>query len=250
MKKCVLIILSSFFIVNLSYSQVIGSKFEKLSKLYNEKRYEDCLYKSDTYTYKEKTKKEPEPYLYLSMCYYQISLIDNPDIMEDYPKALKNSIKYLIKFKKKDRKDEYFTKNIDFVNKIGKLIIDEAEKYFKDKNYRKAASSFKHYSKLFPEDNNIKYLIGACDMQAGNYSEGQKYISESIVKLVDNYKNEKSLKNSNTSLILEDAFVLYSSYLVNDKKIDSAKSTISIAKQFFPNSGNITIQYNVINKVK
>ena len=250
MKKILLFILSSFFIANFSYSQVVGSKFEKLTKLYNEQRYEDCLYKSDNYTYKDKTKREPEPYLYLAMCYYQISLIDDPDLLEDYPKALKNAIKYLIKFKKKDKKDEYFTKNIDFVKKIANIIIDEAKKYYKDKNYRKAARSFKQYSKLFPEDNNIKYMIGACDMQANNYSEGQKYISEAIIKLQDNYKNEKSLKNTNTFLILEDAFILYSGYLVEDKKIDSAQATITIAKQFFPNSGNITIQYNVINKVK
>ncbi|RLD62079.1 MAG: hypothetical protein DRJ01_06760 [Bacteroidetes bacterium] len=250
MKKFLLIILSSFFITNFSHSQVVGSRFEKLAKLYNEKRYEDCLYKSDTYTYKDKTKREAEPYLYMSMCYYQISKMEDPDILEDYPKALKNSIKYLIKFKRKDKKDEYFTKNIDFVNKIGKLIIDEANNYYKDKNYRKAATHFKQYSKLFPEDNNIKYMIGACGMLANNYSEGQKYISEAIVTLVEDYKSEKSLKNINTSKILEEAFILYSSYLVNDKKIDSAKSTINIAKQFFPNSGNITIQYNVINKVK
>ncbi|MBE9469303.1 MAG: hypothetical protein IMY72_13430 [Bacteroidetes bacterium] len=250
MKNFLLFLLSSLFLINFSYSQVVGSKFEKLTKLYNEQRYEDCLYKSNNYTYKEKTRKEAEPYLYLAMCYYQISLMDDPDILEDYPKALKNSIKYLIKFKKKDKKDEYFTKNIDFVKKMANIIIDDAKKYYKDKNFRKAASSFKLYSKLFPNDNNIIYMIGACNMKAKNYSEGQKYISESIVKLVDNNKDGKPIKKSNTSQILEDAFILYSNYLVNDQKIDSAQSTIKIAKQFFPNSGNITIQYNIINKVK
>jgi hypothetical protein len=250
MKKFLLFLLSSLFLINFSFSQVAGSRFEKLTKLYNEQRYEDCLYKSDNYTYKEKTKKEAEPYLYMAMCYYQISLMDDPDILEDYPKAFKNSIKYLIKFKKKDKKDEYFTKNIDFVKKMANFTIDDAKKYYKDKSFRKAASSFKLYSKLFPNDNNIKYMIGACNMQANNYSEGRKYISESIVKLVDNNKDGKPIKKSKTSPILEDAFILYSNYLVKDEKIDSAQSTIKIAKQFFPNSGNITILYNIINKVK
>ena len=250
MKKIILLILSSIFIVNFSFSQVVGSKFEKLTKLYNAQRYEDCLYKADNYTYKDKTRKEPEPYLYMAMCYYQLSLMDDPDIQEDYPKALKNSIKYLIKFKKKDKKDEYYTKNIDFVNNIAKIIIDEAKKHCKDKSYRKASSSYKHYSKLFPEDDNIKFMIGACNMLANNYSEGRTYISDAIVKLQENYNKEKSLKNSNTLPILEDAFILYSNYLVTDKEIDSAKVTISIAKNFFPNSGNIKIQYNIINKVK
>ncbi len=250
MKKIILLILSSFFIVNFSFSQVVGSKFEKLTKLYNAQRYEDCLYKADNYTYKDKTRKEAEPYLYVAMCYYQLSLMNDPDVLEDYPKALKNAIKYLIKFKKKDKKDEYYTNNIDFVNKIANIILYQAKKHYKDKRYRKASSSYKQFSKLFPADDNIKFMTGTCYMLANNYSEGRTYISDAIVKLQDNYNKEKSLKNSKTLPILEDAFILYSNYLVNDEKIDSAQATISIAKDFFPNSGNIKIQYNVINKVK
>lgn len=250
MKKFLLFTLLSFFIFNFSFSQVVGSKFEKLKKLYNQQRYEDCLYKADNYTYKDKTRRDPEPYLYMAMCYYQISLMDDPDIQEDYPKPLHNAIKNLIKFKRKDKKDEYYTKNIDFINKIANIILDEAKKYYKDKNYRKASTSYKNYSKLFPKDNNIKFMVGACYMMENNYSEGQMFISNAIDKIKENYNKEKSLKNSKTLPILENAFILYTNYLVNDKRIDSAQATISIAKDYFPNSGNIKIQYNVINKVK
>ena len=55
------------------FSQVEGGTNEKLAKLYNQGKYESCLFKADNLTYKEGSSRDPEPYLYISMCFYQLS---------------------------------------------------------------------------------------------------------------------------------------------------------------------------------
>ena len=54
-------------------SQVVGGSYEKLAKLYNLGKYETCLYKAEDLTFKEDSKKDPEPYLYMAMCFIELS---------------------------------------------------------------------------------------------------------------------------------------------------------------------------------
>ena len=102
-------------------AQVAGGSNEKLAKLYNTGKYESCLYKADSYTYKENHTNDPEPYLYISMCLYELSKSDDPEIQEDYKDAIKQAIKYVGKFAKKDKHNEYYPLNIEYVNTIKKI---------------------------------------------------------------------------------------------------------------------------------
>ena len=83
-------LLCAVFIAN---AQVIGGSNTKLEKLYNEGKYENCLLKADGMTYKDDYAKDPEPYLYISMCFYQLSKSEDPDIQADYKNAFKDAVK-------------------------------------------------------------------------------------------------------------------------------------------------------------
>ena len=70
--------------------------YEDLLVMYVDEKYEKCLGKAESYTLKESTRKDPLPYLYMSMCFFEMSKLEKFD--EDYPKAFRSSLKYAVIF--------------------------------------------------------------------------------------------------------------------------------------------------------
>ncbi|MCK4661400.1 MAG: hypothetical protein KAT68_00935 [Bacteroidales bacterium] len=250
MKNSIIISILFFGFIFHSFSQVEGGKNEKLSKLFNQQKYEDCLYKAIDMTYNEKTKKDPEPYLYAAICNYEISLIDEEWVKEDYPKAFKDAMKYLIKFKKKDKNKILFNQNTNIINTIKNKYIDEAVEYFNSNNYKKASYNFGQIANL--EDNNYNYLFikGVCDAINNNLGGVQKNHSKAMPKINSaiankDYKVDKKIRN-----IVIKSFELYGDHLVANDEPDSARSTFTIAIELFPNMPSFKVKLDSIPEVK
>jgi|AntAceMinimDraft_17_1070374.scaffolds.fasta_scaffold00250_14 hypothetical protein len=248
MKKIVIIAVFILLTINkfsvAQEEEKLEKKFEKLENLYMDEKYEDCIYKAEKYTYNDKTKRYPEPYLYLSMSYYEISLMDEPSIKEDYPKAFKNALKYAAKFRKKDKKNESYNQEQSYFNKLKKAAVEQAQNYYKDKNYRKASYTFKQIMKFDFDDYNVMFAKGVCDALSNNESQAEMSIDTSMTHLYKNYENPNYKSNKITEPVIIDAFILYSDYLNKKNKSDSAKATISIAKKFLASDSKIKKQYD------
>ena len=114
MYKALIFTILSLFTVTTLQAQVVGGSLEKLAKYFNQGKYEKCLDKAEGYTFNEKTKREPEPYLYMSMCFLELSKSDDPYITDYYKNPVKSAIKFAAKFKQKDKKDHLYSKNIKY----------------------------------------------------------------------------------------------------------------------------------------
>ena len=224
------------------YGQIIGGEFEKLSSLYVEGKYEDCGMKALRYTENDKYRKHPEPYLYLAMSFYQLSESEDQKIIEYYPKALKDAMKWAAKFKKKDTQNDYYTKNSKFIEKLKMKAVKIGDDFFAQNNYRKASYYYKAIVK-FANDPNVMFMSGICDIKMRSVSQATLSINGAIKELNSTYESGDYNPNSTTSYELSRGMIIYSDYLVELGKVDSAKATMSLARKLLPSDEPVRVHF-------
>lgn len=237
------------FLVSNLQSQVIGGSLEKLAKLYNSEKYETCLYKAENLTYKDDFRKNPEPYLYMAMCFIELSNSTDPAIKEDFKNGLKQAIKHTAKFAKYDKEGEMYEDNFEFIQLLKDKQFSIVKDYFNTDNYRKAGSSSKAYGKLIREkDYSIVYFRGITELLSNNYSQGTRNLDEAKTELNIRIK-DGNLKIDNTFKSLVSASCIrYSEYLVNENKKNDALENFLLGKKMIPNNKNIETKFNELSK--
>jgi len=242
------ILISFLFICNLQ-GQVVGGKNEKLAKLYNSGKYETCLFKADNLTYKSEYSKDPEPYLYVSMCFYELSKSTNPVVQEDYKDAFKQAVKYAGKFIKKDKQQGLLPDNIDYINTLKKEQIAVIKKYYKQDNYRKSVTPAKLYLKLNRDkDLGVMYFIGVCEVLSNNYSQGLRDIDFAKTGFEESINNGKLKIDSFFKPLTASAFLKYSEYLVTEDKLTEALDNLILAKKVFPGNSEFDSEMGIIKE--
>ncbi len=243
-----LLFISLFQFLNIQ-AQVVGGSDAKLAKLYNSGKYETCLFKADNLTYKEDTRRDPEPYLYMAMCFYELSKSNDPVLKEDYKTGVKQSLKYTAKFIKKDKDGEMFDDNIDFVNMMRDLQLTVVKDYFNSGVYKKAASSSKVYGKLFREKKyEILYFTGLTEVLSRNLSQGLRDMNIAKTEMETNIKAGNLKVETAFKPLLTSAILKYSEYLVADNQLKEASENIAFAKKVFPNDASVSSQYSIVVK--
>ena len=107
----------------LSIAQVVGGMNLKMEQLWEKEKYEDIAYSGEGMVDNDKYKNDPEIYLYVSMAWYEISQINDPKMMEEYPKALDYAMKWASKFDRKDKDGVMREDNVDFFTDLAKAGI-------------------------------------------------------------------------------------------------------------------------------
>lgn len=128
------------------------SEYDDLLELIVDEKYEKCLIKALNYTEKDETKKHPLPYLYMSMAYFKIHQSDDPKLAERYPKAFKNSLKYAVKYRKKDKEVAYYDEYLDFFSELRQATIEEGELQDDNEKYTRSKGLYKYLTQLDPND--------------------------------------------------------------------------------------------------
>ena len=236
MKKFIstaLIIAISF----VGFSQVNGGKYDKLFDEFLMEDFEGCLKQSFKLIDKEESRNEPEPYLYVAMIYLKFA--DMPEMAETYPNALKESQKYAAKAVKKDQKarnakdenraeqdDEgyYWEKNKEFFDQLKRTSMDEADFYFNEDNFSKAASSYSKILKWDSEDENILMITAACYYLSKNTGQGKITLDQAIKLIKDNYSNEDYDGSEVSMPAIEDGVRAYTNYLIDSGDKEGAKA--------------------------
>ncbi|MDA3892379.1 MAG: hypothetical protein PF517_12010 [Salinivirgaceae bacterium] len=217
------IVYLTLFILTLLFSttnaQVVGGYNKKLAKLFSSGKYESCLFKADNLTYKKNTSRDPEPYLYISMCFLELSKSDDPMIQEDYKDGVKQAIRYAGKFIKKDKDGEMYSENIEFVNDLKKMQYTLVKTNFDEEEYSKAASAAKKYSKLNrEEDYTVLYFIGVCELLSNKLSQGTNDIETAKTQLKELTKSGTVKIDKIFNPLISKVFSKYSESLIVENK--------------------------------
>lgn len=249
MKRLFLFVILILFCTLYAMTQVNGGKQTKLAKLLAEKEYEDCLFKADNLSYKDDFKNDPEVYLYMSICLFEISKIDDPDYKEDYPNAYRDAVKHAIKCKQKDKKKTFCSQNTEYLGTLKMTGIESAKELYNQKNWKYSSRILKELEKLDPYDLHIQIIRQVCDIISGNPAMLDEF-KKNLNKIKEIYKSGENLPDRSTKNQLVDAFMIYSNHLIETKKTEEAKSLLSTAVEILPDDGFIKIQYNMVNGIK
>ena len=129
-------------------------------------KYERVLFRAIGYTEKDKTKKHPEPYSYMARAYLKIHQSDDPELKQNYPKALKESLKYCTKFIKKDKKMEYVPDQMEFIEELRAETIGQADTELDAMKYTRAKSLYSYLTKLDKTDPAAYVMLGLANYYA------------------------------------------------------------------------------------
>ncbi len=128
-------------------------------------KYENILYKCIRYTENDKTKNEPIPYIRMAQAYLGIHQSDNNELRDkfeaDKNKALKTSLKYASKFRKKDKELEYYHEFTEFFDELWSETMFVAETEMDNDKYTRAKSYYKSLCTINPEDPGSTLMLAA-----------------------------------------------------------------------------------------
>ena len=238
--KQIFTLFSLTLIMSSASAQVIGGMNFKLEKLYMDEKYEDVAYKGISMIENDKYKKDPEIYLYIAMAWYEISQMNDEEMKEEYPKALRDAFKYAAKFVKKDRDGVWYTDNADFFEELKKAGIAEANQWIGDpKKMRNAVSSYKYMTKAIPDDWNLLFYKGVLEYMNRNVGQAERDIALAMTNLIKLYEDPKYRASKASKPVLEGGMIEWSDIMMEQNYADSAKKTINWAIQFFPESEKV-----------
>lgn len=142
----------------------------------------------------EKDKYRTSPEVYVFAMRSSVKLLNDRHFTENNPRLLKDALKYGTKYVKYKNKTEnpgdydlYYSPDIENLRFIG---LDEAEYYYHESKYRKAAYYSKKVYKLAPDDPRNQLILGLAQLTRRNTREGKANIEASL----ENLANEPSDK--------------------------------------------------------
>lgn len=161
------------------------SNYDDLLELLVDEKYERCLYKAMKYTEEEKTTKEALPYLYVSMAYFRIDQSEDETLKAKYDKAFKESLKYAVKHRKKDKENAYFAEFADYFSELRTVTMSLAEMEMGEEKYTRSKGTYKYLCDIDSKDVGAwlmkgysEYMLKAKKDAELSWTEAKKLISE------------------------------------------------------------------------
>ena len=151
---------------SISDAEAQDPKYSRMLEDLVDEKYERVLFRAIGFTEKENTKKHPEPYGYMARAYLKIHQSDDPELKENYPKALKESLKYCTKFIKKDKEMEYVPDQLEFIEELRAETIAQADTEMDAEKYTRAKSLYSYLTKLDESDPAAYVMLGLANYYA------------------------------------------------------------------------------------
>lgn len=227
------------FTASLTY----GQNYDELLELIVDEKYERCLYKAVKYTEKSDTRKDPLPYAYMSMAFFRISQSDDPDLQDKFPKASKDAIKYLVKFRKKDKEDEYVSLFIDYISEVREATIAEAEQHSDEEKFTKSKGLYKYLTDIDDKDPGAWLMRGYSEWMMKSKKDA-KNSWEEAKKALDEH-GISGLRDEQLKL-LRMAVIVNSEMLYEIGEREDARYWLEATKEFFKENKEFNITYNSI----
>jgi hypothetical protein len=220
-----------------------AQNYDELLELIVDEKYERCLYKAVKYTEDDKTKNDPLPYGYMSMAFFRIANMDDPTLKEKYPKADKDAVKYLIKFRKKDKDNAFLGEFQDFISEVRVAAISEAEQQSDSEKYTKSKGLYKQLTDIDTNDPGAWLMRG--------YNEWMMKAKKDALTSYDNAK--KLLKEQGVANLRKEQLDLLKMGVIRNAEMlneigerASARELLELAEDHFKNDKEFNVVYSII----
>jgi hypothetical protein len=227
MKKSILLVLGLFH-AGLGMSQ--KGVYEDLLVMYVDEKYEKCIFKAEGYTEGDATKKDPLPYLYISMCYFEMSKLEK--FNADYPKASRDALKWAEKYRKKDKDKQFFANYEDYWADLNTMVQESGENLLDDpKGLSKARQMFESMTGYYPENPGGWLMLALAQYKSNLAKEGDLSVA-AFDKAVAAAGDIGTLPKDQKKL-LKNALIRYADHLVSKGQRDRAKKYAALGRDHF-----------------
>ncbi len=228
------------FSLNIGSIAQTDKDYKDLLAMFVDEKYEKCLYKAEGYTLKDETKKDPLPYLFMSMCYFEMSKLDQ--FKEKYPDAFKNSMKYLSKYGGKDKEKKYAGDYEDFFGDIRTAAMNEAESQYDLQKYTKCKTIYDQLVDVDANDAGANLMLGLSFSGMKSKKEAEVSIKKAMVIL----QEKKASQTKEQLNLLKNAIVLYAGILNDSGNKDVAKEWLDLGLEYFKDDKEYMVTYDTI----
>jgi len=243
MIKKVLIAITIYMLPQFGFTQE-KNEFEDLLLLFVDEKYEKCMQKAEKYTLKDDTKREPMPYLYISMCMFEVSKIEDAD--ELYPRAFKDALSYAYKYVRKDKDLIYYDDNADFFASLRQETALRAENELAEESYSKAKYYYRGLAKIDPKDPSALFMQAYCELKSNATRDAMANFAEAM-RLYNELTSVYALTKEQQDL-MSYGFLTYANHLIEEGRSDSAYSTLEYGKKLFLDDAKFMDGYNNLKK--
>jgi hypothetical protein len=204
--------------------------YEDLLVLYVDEKYEKCMEKALTYTENDATKKDALPFLYVSMCNFEMSKVEQ--YAEDYPKAGRDALKWAEKYRKKDKEKEFFNNYEDYWSSLNTMAGETGENLLDDpKGLSKAKYNFDAMTGYYPE-NPGPWMMLAISQYKSNLNKEGDLSMVAFDKAMAEAGDIKTLPRDQQKL-LKNALIRFADYQISKGMRDKAKKYAALGKDHF-----------------
>ncbi|MFT6845191.1 MAG: tetratricopeptide (TPR) repeat protein [Flavobacteriales bacterium] len=228
MNKGILLAICIYLIPMLAQAQE-KNEFEDLLLLFVDEKYDKCMQKAEKYTLKDNTKREPMPYLYIAMCMFEISRVEEAE--EDNPRAFKDALSYSYKYVRKDKNMLYFDDNADFFASLRIEAMLKAENQLAEEKYSRAKYYYRALAKIDPKDPSALFMQAYCELRSNATRDAMNNFNMAM----EYYLALSSLYvlTREQQALMSHGFTTYAKFLIDEGRSDSAFSTLDYGKKLF-----------------
>ena len=240
--KVLLVFIIGIFAFQNSAMAQPDDEYNDLLFLLVDGKYDKLLYKSMGYIEDDETRRDPLPYLYTSMCYYEMSQLEEYD--EEFPRAFKDAVKYCVKYRKKDASGFYVADNVEYIDILKTQTFEVADNYYQIGKVSKAKSYFKYLVGMDPNDWGAWLLKGTAEAQLNMASDSKN----SIETAVNGLERTESIDEywDGQVLLLKEGLIYYCTYLVENGKVVEAKELMALGYEFLQEDNEYKIAYDEV----
>lgn len=188
MKK-ILMTLAILFLYTIGVkAQEEDKKLSKIAFLMVDGKYEDAMQKAEKLTEDDDYRRNPSAYLYLGKAYFELA--KRPEFQEEYPKAIKESLKAAykaVKYAEKEENTKLLEVNHDYFTQLKDTCIKISEIYYDSDNPRKAAYYLDKVVKFDQDDYALWLMKGVYEIKSRNVGEGVKSIKLAMENINSSY---------------------------------------------------------------
>lgn len=233
--------------------------YDDLKIYFADANYEKLLKKAEKYTLGDKTRKDAIPYLFLSKANFEISKGADQELLDKYPRAFKDALKYAGKCIQKDKEGNVYTENMAHFTELKIVVTEELRNLAESGDYGRLMGRIPSMLKIDKKD------IGSFYLKAAGYYHkkdmtGMKKSAKIANDLLDSADpdaytisedDDQDLTNKKKIDLemLKLGVIHYSQALVLARQNSMAKDLMGKVKQWFPETpenSDFTDAYNEI----
>lgn len=219
--------------------------YDDLLILYVDEVYEKCIAKAKRYTEKEDTRRDPLPYLHLSMCYHEMSKLEQYTSQPEYRFADRNALKYAALYRKKDKQKEFVARFEDYWEELNTHAMGSGFMWYEMGAFSKARRIFDRMVVYMPENVGAWRMRALCQDRLNllrDAVESRKRADEVYGAISDLAALPKDQRQ-----LLRTALILEAEYLVAEGRVAEARKVMSLGEDDFMGNAEFKALFNELN---